>query len=415
MSLDRYAVFRIPDFRRALGSKFFLTLGLQMQRVIIGWQIFQLTHDPLALGLVGLAEALPYMGCLLWAGHQADRLEKRRLILVAEGGLLICAVAFWWLARAPLATPAPLYLVVGLTGLFRSLLWPATAAYVDAIVPKAIYAQAAGWNSTQWQLGAIVGPLLGGWLYAAAGVAWAYAGVVAWLALAVWYARRLAPHPPENRDGSRTVPISRGLWEGVRFVMSRQVIVSALALDMFAVLFGSVTAILPFFAERFQAGAVGLGLLNAALPAGALVMALHQAHRPPFHRTGLALLLGVALFGAFTIGFALAPWFWLAALCLAVAGAADNVSVVIRASVLQAMTPNRLRGRVSSVNGLFISSSNEIGAFESGVAAKLLGVVPSVLIGGCATLVCVAVTAWRAPSLRRLALQTQAVPSRDGV
>ena len=403
---DRYAVFRLPDVRRALVSKFFLTLGIQMQRVVVGWQVFQLTHDPLALGMIGLAEALPYIACLLWAGHQADRRDQRRLILLAESGLLACAVALWALARTPLTTPAPLYLVLALTGVCRSILWPATTAYVDATVPKAIYVQAAGWNSTQWQVGAILGPLVGGWLYAAHGVAWAYAGVAGWLALAVCYARRLTPRPSRKIDACASVPFSEWaeLLEGVRFVLARQVILAALALDLFAVLFGGVSAILPIFAERFQVGAVGLGALNAALPAGALAMALYQAHRPLFHRTGLALFAGVALFGAFTVGFALSPWFWLAACCLAAAGAADNISVVIRASILQAMTPNHLRGRVSAVNGFFIGSSNEIGAFESGVAAKLLGAVPSVIVGGCLTLVCVAVTAWRAPFLRRLML-----------
>src|SRR3989338_1814931 len=315
----RCAVFRLPDVRRALVSKFFLTLGIQMQRVVVGWQVFQLTHDPLALGMIGLAEALPYIACLLWAGHQADRRDQRRLILLAESGLLACAVALWALARTPLTTPAPLYLVLALTGVCRSILWQATTAYVDATVPKAIYVQAAGWNSTQWQVGAILGPLVGGWLYAAHGVAWAYAGVAGWLAWAVGYARRLTPRP-SKRDAGANVPFSE-LLEGVRFVLARQVILAALALVLFAVLFGGVSAILPIFAERFQVGAVGLGALNAALPAGALAMALYQAHRPLFHRTGLALFAGGALFGAFTVGFALSPWLLLAACCLAAGGA----------------------------------------------------------------------------------------------
>ena len=394
---------RIRDFRRLLLSRFFITLGLQLQSVVIGWQIFRMTADPLALGLVGLAEALPYMACLLWAGHQTDRQEKRTLILFAEGGLVSCAGIFAMLTWVGLESPWPLYVVIGLTGLCRSLLWPSSAAYVEITVPKAIYSRAASWNSTLWQVGAIVGPLVGGWMYAAFDAVRAYLGAAVFLAIGLWHAARLRPLPPSptQRDESGW----ESLLGGIRFVFSKQTILAALTLDMFAVLFGGAVALLPIFAERFQVGPVGLGVLRAALPGGALLMALYQAYAPPFRETGRAMLMGIACFGVCMALFAISPWFWLSGLWLGLAGAADNISVVVRASILQAMTPDHLRGRVSSVNGFFISSSNEIVAFESGVAAKLLGVIPSVVVGGVLTVITVLVTAWRAPALRRLQLR----------
>jgi hypothetical protein len=204
--------------------------------------------------------------------------------------------------------------------------------------------------------------------------------------------------------GGRQESFLAGFMAGVRFVFSRQAILAALSLDMFAVLFGGATALLPIFAEMLQAGSAGLGLLRAAPAVGALGIALMQSHRPPFRKTGQAMLISVWLFGLSMILFPLSRWFWVSFFLLALGGAADNVSVVVRASILQAMTPDPLRGRVSSINGFFISSSNEIGAFESGVAAKLLGVVPSVVLGGLLTWVCVGVAAWKAPALRRLQL-----------
>lgn len=410
---DTYAVLRIRDFRLAMASKFFATLAVQMQSVVLGWQIYQLTKDPLALGMIGLSEALPYMACLLWAGHHTDRSEKQRLIVGAQGGMLVCALGFLTLTLMKVSSPWPIYAVIGLHGVCRSFLWPATAAYVDMTVPQAIYSQAAGWNSTLWQVGAILGPLAGGWLYAAFDAPWAYLGVVLAFVVAVWFANRMGARPPS--PVTEDVSEFESILEGIRFVWSRQAMLAALSLDMFAVLFGGATALLPIFADRLGVGSSGLGMLKAALPAGALIMALYQAHRAPFAQTGRAMLLGVAVFGIGMMLFPLSSVFWASLLILAVSGAADNISVVVRASIVQAMTPNRLRGRVSSVNGLFISSSNEIGAFESGVAAKLLGVVPSVIFGGAMTLVCVLVTTWKAPGLRRLRLASPPVPGEVSI
>lgn len=406
---DTYAVLRLRDVRLFFAAKLFITLGLQMQLVVMGWQIYTLTHDPLALGLIGLAEALPYMSCLLWAGHQTDLSEKRRIIVLSQAGLLGCALALLALALAHVSIPWPIYLVIGVSGICRSFLWPSSSAYLDTTVPKEIYSQAAGWNSTLWQMGAIVGPMVGGLVYAIGNAAWAYGGVSVFLAIGILISLRMNPRPPGHVPG--VVSSGRTLLQGIRFVFARQPLWAAMSLDMFAVLFGGAVALLPIFAERMQVGSAGLGMLNAAPAAGALVMSVYQSHRPPFSRTGRAMLTGVFLFGLCMILFPLSHWFWLSWFLLAGSGAADNVSVVIRASIIQGMTPNHLRGRVSSVNGFFISSSNEIGAFESGVAAKLLGVVPSIILGGLLTWVCVFVTAWKAPELRRLRLREEH-PSR---
>ncbi len=401
--MDRYAVLRIRDFRLSLVSKFFVALGLQMQAVVIGWQIYQLTHDPLALGLIGLAEALPFMGLSLWAGHYTDHHEKRRIIVWTEGGLVGCTFLLMALTAAGNRSPWLIYGVIGLTGVFRSFLWPASSTYIDMTVPQRIYSQAAGWNSTLWQVGAIVGPILGGWVYALSDAFHAYGVMAGLLLMGVLFATRLHPKwPVRVKEESGMAQ----LWGGIRFVFSHQPILAALSLDMFAVLFGGAVILLPIFAERLGVGPSGLGLLRAAPAVGALGVALYQSHRPVFKRTGVALLTAVAIFGLCMILFPLSKSFVLSLLLLAASGGADNVSVVIRASILQAMTPDHLRGRVSSVNGLFIGSSNEIGAFESGVAAKWLGTVPSVVLGGIMTWVSVAVAAWAAPQLRRLRLES---------
>lgn len=402
---DAYAVLRIRDVRLFLVSKFFITLGTQMQRVIVGWQVYLLTKDPLALGLIGLAEALPYMSLLLWAGHQTDRSEKRRLMVFAQMGFFGSALALFGLSSAQVATVWPIYVAIGTFGVARSFSWPSSTAYFDTTVPKESYSQAAGWNSTLWQIAAILGPVLGGGIYAMGGAPLAYAGVALILAVGVWFSCRLTSQPPGHT--SATLSSRQELREGIRFVLSRPALVGAMSLDMFAVLFGGAVALLPIFAERLNVGSSGLGLLTAAPAVGALGMALYQSHRPGFHRTGEALLTGVFIFGLCMILFPLSPWLWLSWVLLAASGAADNISVVIRASILQATTPNHLRGRVSSVNGLFITSSNEIGAFESGVAATLFGVVPSVMLGGLLTWACVFITAWKVPELRRLRLKGQ--------
>jgi MFS family permease len=370
----------------------------------------------LALGLIGLIEAVVFIAFATWAGHFADRHEKRRIIFAMQGLLLACALAFVLLSANPSPLiPLPfqrgegggegmriiaLYLVVALTGLARSFMWPASFAYSELTVPRAIYGRAASLNSTGWEIASIVGPAIGGFIYAWHGPMVAYGTVFVLMAIAAFFTTRMGMKPPAAPTAEAQETCD--LLTGFRFVFSNPAMLGAISLDMFAVLFGGVYAILPIFADHLGVGAKGLGWMRAAPSIGAILMAAYQAWRPPFERVGKTLFTAVTLFGIFTIAFAYSATFKVSLFLLALCGMVDNISVVIRASIMQAFTPDGMRGRVSAVNGIFIGSSNEIGAFESGLAAKLMGLVPSVIFGGVMTLVTVALVAWGAPVLRRL-------------
>lgn len=393
------AVLRIHDFRYFLISRFCATLASQMQALVVSWQIYEMTHDALKLGLVGLIEAVVFILFSLWAGHFSDRREKRSIILVAQAALLVCSLALYFLSHRG-TTVWALYGVIALTGLARSFLWPASFSYSELTVPRDVYARAAAWNSTGWEVGSVVGPAIGGALYAASkGPLAAYVAVTVLNAFGIFFALRMGKRPPVV--ATPEMPES-DLLTGVRFVLSKRLILAAISLDMFAVLFGGALAILPIFADMYHVGPSGLGWLRASPSIGAILMAIYQQGRPPFAHAGRTLFLAVMTFGLVTIAFALSGNYWLSLTLLALTGAVDNISVVIRASILQAYTPDHLRGRVSSVNGVFIGSSNEIGAFESGLAAKLMGAVPSVVFGGVMTLLTVGLVYLFSPDLRRL-------------
>ena len=405
-SHDPYAAFRVTAFRWFVASSFSMTVGAQIQAVIVGWQVYALTRDPLALGMIGLAEALPYIATALYAGHVADRHDRKRIALASLAVLVACSAALLWLTQSGAVREAPgraaLYVVIVVSGVARSFLQPARSGIGVEIVPRALYANAVTWRSSTWQVAAVLGPAIGGGLYAWGGATLSYAVDMALMIVALLAMLRLRYVP-----GERPPRADEGTWasltSGLHFVRRQPIVIGAMSLDLFSVLFGGATALLPIFAaEVLHVGASGLGLLRAAPAAGAVAVSLLLAHRPPMRRAGRAMLGGVALFGVCMIGFALSREFWLSLAFLAGSGAVDMVSVVVRQTLLQTMTPAHLMGRVSSVNAIFVGSSNEIGAFESGVAAKLIGAVPAVFVGGCLTLVVVAVTAWRVPALRRL-------------
>lgn len=405
MSHDSYAALRYPAFRLFVVVHWTMTMAMQLQAVIVGWQIYDITKDPLSLGLIGLAEALPFISFALYAGHVVDRRSRKQVAAVALITLLVCSALLLLFAFDPARYLEhgvfPIYAVIVLSGVARSFLRPAITALSAQLIPRAIYANAVAWRSSVWQSAAVVGPAAGGMIYGFAGLRAAYIVDVALMVIAIL---ALVPIRKLVIEES-VVPIEddRSFWSGLKFVVRQRVLLGAMTLDLFSVLFGGAVALLPIFADEIlNAGPEGLGLLRAAPAAGSVAMGLIVAHRPPFRRAGRTLLLSVAVFGLCMIAFALSRSFVVSLVLLAVSGMADTVSVVVRSTLLQIATPQHMLGRVSAVNQIFIGSSNEIGAFESGVAARLMGVVPSVVFGGAMTLLVVAATAWRVPELRRL-------------
>lgn len=413
-----YAALQHPNFRRYVIGLLAFTMAVQIQGTVVGWQIYELTHDKLALGMIGLAEALPFIGFALYAGHLADRHDRRRMAIIALSVLVLCSVT---LLVLPLALPQHprrvtrlIYATIIVSGVARSFLQPARQALSQELVPRALFHNAVTWRSGAWQLAAVIGPALGGALYAIGGTTVAYAGDVTLIVIGLLAIISIRHRSVINRD--HTDDVGESLGEGLRFVFREPILLSALSLDLFSVFFGGATALLPVFADEIlRVGPQGLGLLRAAPAVGAVVMSLVIVHRPPFVRAGRTLALAVCGFGIFTIGFGLSTSFWLSVLMLALAGASDMVSVSIRSNLLQTITPTHLFGRVSSVNSVFVGSSNEIGMFESGVTAQLFGTVPSVVLGGAATLVVVATIFGRNPKLRGLRrIQDLGTPSDDG-
>ena len=401
-----YEPLRIPDFRKILLANGTLTVAREAQIVVIGWQVFELTRDPLTLGLIGLAEALPYIAIALYAGHVADRAERRALAIMGTIGLLISAIALLALTLVPGAIAAthvwPVYVVIAVSATARSFMRPAMFALSAEVVPRELYARAVAWRTSSWHLAAVAGPALGGLVYGFRGPAFAYGGVIVVMSLALVtiasVSHRVVPAPADEN----AMPLGESLKIGIRFLTGEPILLAAMTLDLFAVLFGGAVALLPAFAKLLDAGPQGLGLLRAAPAVGSILTGIWIAHREPMRRAGFALFACVAAFGVCMIAFALSRSLWLSFALLFASGVFDNVSVVIRSTLLQTRTPAHLLGRVSAVNQIFIGSSNEIGAFESGVAARVLGIVPSVIFGGCMTLLVVAITAWRAPRLREL-------------
>ncbi|WP_303312364.1 MFS transporter [Hymenobacter sp. BT730] len=408
---DPYAALRIPEFRRLIGARVCLVVATQMQAVVVGWQIYQLTKDPLALGLIGLAEAVPSIVVSLYAGHLADSVRRKNIILAAVVVLLFCAAALLSFTRPEGAGlllryhALPLYAVIFTSGLARGFLGPALFSFMPQLLPdRERLANAITWNSSTWQAAAVLGPAIGGLVYAKLGISAAYLTdvVLTILSLALFLSIAGRPLPPI--EGQR-LGLKESVLSGARFIFQNQIVLAALSLDLFAVLFGGAVALLPIFADEIlHTGADGLGYLRAAPAVGSVLMAVLLTYFPLRRHAGRKLLWAVAGFGVATILFALSRNFWLSLMLLFMTGIFDSVSVIVRSTLLHTFTPEYMKGRVSAVNNIFIGSSNEIGAFESGATARLLGVVTSVVVGGTMTLVVVAITAWRANQLRTLDL-----------
>jgi MFS family permease len=395
---------RNPRFLKLLGFRFQIAFAYQIVAVVVGWHIYQLTHDLLALGVVGLAEVIPYFCSALFAGYVVDHYSRRRFgvlasLLVCGNALVLAAVAHGWMAGHALFW---IYGSIAAGGLARAFIGPSYSALFALVLEREHYARAAGVSASVFQAALVLGPALGGALVGWTSLTFAYllAAALAFLATASLFLLRIAEPPP-----AASAPVFASIGEGLRFVFGNQVILGAQALDMFAVLFGGAVAMLPaFIHDVYHAGPEGLGILRAAPAVGTVLMGAILARHPLKEHAGRWLLWAVAGFGLCIVLFALTAQFWVAAALLALAGVCDGVSVVTRTTIVQLMTPDALRGRVSAISGIFIGSSNELGAFESGVAARLMGLVPSVIFGGAMSLGIVALTARLAPRLRRLDL-----------
>ena len=408
---EAFAVIHVKNFRFYLLYRSFMTMATLMQSVIVGWQIYFITHDVLWLGFIGLAEVIPQVSISLFAGHYIDLWNRHKIVnyttlLLILGSLILLVYSGSMTYFSVKFGTIPIFVTIFLTGLARGILNPAQVALLGQLVPRNLYANAATWNSANWQVAAVMGPAIGGLVYGFWGIMPAYSLVLGLYTLSFFMIMFIKSGKHE------IIKTSEGIFtriqSGINFVFKTPELLGAFTLDMFAVLFGGAVAMLPVFAsDILHVGPQGLGLLRASPAIGATIMAFILMFRPPMKDTGKVLFISVLGFGLCMIGFALSKSFVLSGLLLIFSGAFDNVSVVIRGTILQLFTPDAMRGRVASVNSIFIGSSNELGAFESGVTAKLMGLVPSVVFGGFMTLVVVFTTIKINKPLRKLSLKNR--------
>jgi MFS family permease len=395
---DAYAAFRVPLYRDFLLGSLLVQLGTAAQGLALGWEVYQRTGEAFSLGMIGLVQAVPMLLLTLPAGYLADVLDRRKLILVSLAGTVITSLGLAACSyfRAPVGW---MYALLFLESAFLRLGWPARAALLPLLVPRHLLENAVKWRTSAFHVSAMVGPALGGFIIAwSLSAAYLFCSICTAVFMLVMLRLRL-PHAPRGKSGAMFVQ----LLEGLRFVWRNKLILGAMSLDLFAVLLGGAVYLLPIYAnDILRVGEEGLGYLRAAPAVGAFAMALLLAHLPPMRRAGATLLLCVAGFGIATIVFGFSKSFWLSLAMLFLTGAFDNVSMVVRGTLIQLATPNEMRGRVSAVNGIFIGSSNELGGFESGLVAAWFNPVVSVVSGGAGTLLVVAACWALFPRLGRL-------------
>ncbi len=398
-----FHAFSYRDFRLFSATRFLFTFSVQMAETILSWKAYAITGDPLVLGLIGLSEALPFIFSIFFAGYVADRYNRKWLTVVSMGFLFLCFLSIGFLLPELKADQIfYLYFFIGFSGIARGFLSPAMQSVLPNIVPREHYPNAAVWNSNVWQSAAVAGPAAGGLLYGLVGENTSYILTLLVMASAVPLFGFLKTSGEPDSSGSRREGFLQALPGGLKFVFEKKLIFGALLLDLLAVLFGGAMALLPVFAKDIlHAGPELLGIMRAAPFLGSVSMGLILAFYPPVKRSGEWLLISVFCFGLCWMGFALSEQVWISLLMLFLTGWFDNISVVIRHTIVQMNTPDHMRGRVSAVNSIFISSSNEIGAFESGLAARFLGTIPSVVLGSVITLISVGWMSVSFPELRK--------------
>jgi MFS family permease len=388
-----------------------MTFAVNMLGTVIFYQVYELTRDNFKVGMIGLVEFIPFVIVTFFSGYLADILDRKKIIATSIFTYIFCIVFLLLLSTKLnfLFTTfgvSLIYLVNFVIGAIRGFLSPALSAFAAQLVPEEFYPYSSNWLTITWHIGSVGGPAVGGLLYGWYGVDTAY--VVIMILVMLSFLVFLTVPKQKTLERNKKEPILTSLSVGLKFVFNNQILLGALALDMFAVLFGGAVAMLPGFADKIlNQGPEGLGFLRAAPAVGAIIMGIYLTKNPPIINAGRKLLWSVLGFGAATILFAFSTNFYLSLFALALTGLFDDVSMVIRGTIVQLYTPNEMRGRVSAVNGIFIGSSNELGAFESGVAARFMGLVPSVAFGGCMTLLVVALTAKFAPKLRDLSIDME--------
>ena len=404
---DPFAAVRVPEYKNLILARFFFIMGLRMMNTLVGWWVYELTHDPFAIGLVGLSEVIPALSMALYSGHIIDISEKRKLLLKSVSGYIGAAGVLLFLATPFIHNRVSgnnitycIYAVIFCTGIIRSFAGPIFSALIAAIVPRHFLQNATTWSQGSWLSASVTGHAMGGFFIAFLGNMGTMIVICCLLITAFFILTRLKPKPAFQQGSVKRTWES--VKEGLRFVYKTKELLAALSLDMFAVLFGGAVAMVPVYAKDIlKIGPIGFGWLNAAIDIGAICVVVLLTIVPMKKAQGKKLLLAVAGFGICIILFALSKWFILSFLALLIAGMLDGISVVVRGTVMQLKTPDHIRGRVGSISSMFINSSNELGQFESGLAAKMLGVVPSVVFGGCMTLAVVMITWIKAPKLRK--------------
>src|SRR5216683_3945883 len=404
------AAFHHIDFTLYQLERFCIVAALEMLSVAVGWQVYEITRRPLDLGFVGLAQFLPNVFLFLLAGHAADRFSRKNLLMICNLGFALCCALLIEISQHRLITVRPIYGVLLLLGVVRSFNSPAGRSLLPLLVPGEVFPNAVAWNATMFQAATILGPAIGGLLYALfRGPTGVYATSVAACAVATVALARIQVRSvirPKEEVNLRTV------LAGLDYIRTHRAILGSISLDLFAVLLGGSIALLPVYArEILHTGPWGLGLLRAAPGAGAATMAILLAYRPLRRRAGAIMLWCVAGFGVFTIVFGISHSLTLSLTALVLVGATDMVSIVVRGTLVQIATPDEVRGRVNAVDMIFIGASNELGEFESGLTAHWFGTVPAVILGGAGTLVVVALWAWMFPELRKVDKLTSGIGS----
>lgn len=408
---DPYAALRYKEFNIFLLLRFAMVFAWSMQFIIIEWQVYSLTKNPLSLGIIGLMEVIPAISMALFAGHIVDQKEKKGLLFKCILGFSVISFGLFLLTWPPVVSDVSIqtilysiYFLVFLGGLVRAFLGPTIFSLLALIVPKKEYANAATWSSSVWQISSVLGPAVAGFSITWIGVHWSMCFVLACSIFALIALSQIATKPILNPKIGE--PIMDSLKEGVKFVFNNKTILGALSLDMIAVLFGGAVALLPVFAQDIlKVGPEGFGVLRAAPAVGSFLILIVSAYIPFNKNAGMKLLSAIFAFGICIIVFGLSSVFWLSVAALFLSGIFDGISVVIRQTILQLKTPDHMRGRVSAVNSIFVGSSNELGAFESGLTAKLMGTVTAVVFGGSMTLLTVFITGVVSPTFRKLDLQ----------